>query len=82
MGYYRTMQQAAADDSQLVWVGDEAHWLRPEVMRRLGKDRTTLWRWSSTGKLTQRSYLGRACYPVGEVLELEAAQKIREQTNG
>jgi len=76
------MQQATADDSQPVWVGDEAHWLRPEVMRRLGKDRTTLWRWARAGKVTPRQYLGRVCYPVAEVLELEAEQKNKERTNG
>ncbi|HEU4681124.1 MAG TPA: hypothetical protein VFS51_05225 [Gemmatimonadales bacterium] len=69
------MEQAANDTSEPVFVGGQAHWLRAEVMRRLGKDRTTLWRWSGKGRLTQRSYLGRACYPVTEVLELEAKQK-------
>lgn len=75
------MQQATADDSQLVFVGNEAHWLRTEVMRRLGKDRTTLWRWSKTGKITQRFYLGRACYPADEVLRIEAVAKEKERSH-
>lgn len=71
------MQQAEIDDSKPVFVGDEAHWLRAEVMRRLGKDRTTLYRWAKAGKLTQRKYFGWACYPVAEVLQLQADKKER-----
>ncbi|THV25966.1 hypothetical protein [Glycomyces paridis] len=75
------MQQAEIDGRQPVFVGGEAHWLRAEAMRRLGRDRTTLWRWAKAGKITQRSYLGRACYPVGEVLDLEVSEK-KEQAHG
>jgi predicted site-specific integrase-resolvase len=76
------MQQAEIDEGRPVLVGNEAHWLRAEVMRRLGRDRTTLWRWAKAGKITQRSYLGRACYPVGEVLSIEAAEKKKENGHG
>lgn len=64
-----------------MFVADEPHWLRAEAMRRLRKDRTTLWRWTKAGKLTQRSYLGWACYPVDEVLRLQTEIETKEQAN-
>lgn len=76
------MQQAEIDDSQPVFVGKEAHWLRAEVMRRLNRDRTTLYRWAKAGKLTRRTYFGRVCYPVGEVLQLQAANDKKERSDG
>lgn len=82
MGYDRDMHQAETSDQMVVFVGDEAHWLRAEVMRRLGKDRTTLWRWAKAGKITQRSYLGWACYPVREVIDIEASEKSKENGHG
>lgn len=69
------MEMADVDLSRPVFVAGEPHYLRAEAMRRLRRDRTTLWRWTRAGRLTQRRYLGRACYPVSEVLELEAEQK-------
>jgi hypothetical protein len=74
--------ESAVDPRRPVFIADEPHYLRKEAMRRLGKDRTTLYRWAKRGKITQRSYLGWACYPVGEVLALEAAGKDKERTNG
>lgn len=76
------MEMAEVDSSRPVIVADVSHYLRAEVMRRLGKDRTTLYRWAKAGKITQRYYLGWACYPVAEVLELEAGLKDKEHGNG
>lgn len=69
------MEMAEVDTRRPVFVADQPHWLRAEVMRRLGKDRTTLYRWAKAGKITQRKYLGWACYPVDEVLRLEQKEK-------
>jgi len=76
------MEMAEVDQSRPVFVADEPHYLRAEAMRRLRKDRTTLYRWAKAGKITQRSYLGWACYPVEEVLQLQAENDKKEHPNG
>ncbi|PRY56490.1 hypothetical protein B0I28_109139 [Glycomyces artemisiae] len=76
------MEHAPIDTREPVFVGGQPHWLRAEVMRRLGKDRTTLWRWAKRKKITQRYYLGWACYPVAEVVQIETAQQDKEHSNG
>lgn len=73
------MEMAEVDLSRPVFVAGEPHYLRAEVMRRLRRDRTTIWRWAKAGKLTQRNYLGWACYPVREVLQLELEAEKKEE---
>jgi predicted site-specific integrase-resolvase len=56
-------------------VAGEPHLLLGEVVRRLKINRRTAYRWRDTGKLTHRTYLGRVCCPVAEVVRLEVEKE-------
>lgn len=52
-------------------VAGQPHLLLSDVLKRLGINRRTAYRWRDTGKLTHRHYLGRVCCPADQVLRIE-----------
>lgn len=45
------------------------------VLRRLGKSRTTLWRWNISGYLTRHKVGGKNCYKLSDIERIEGGRK-------
>jgi predicted site-specific integrase-resolvase len=65
------MSEAENAPEDYVTVAGQPHLFLPEVIRRLGIDRRTAYRWRDAGKLTHRHYLGRVCCPADQVIRLQ-----------
>jgi len=77
MEYSCPMHEAETAPDGYVDVAGQPHILLADVIRRLGIDRRTAYRWRDAGKLTHRRYLGRVCCPAEEVIRIEVAQEAR-----
>jgi len=72
------MNEAESPRDGYVYVAGEPHLLLADVIRRLGINRRTAYRWRDAGKLTHRHWRGMVCCPATQVIRLEVEKETTD----